>query len=169
MGNLTHSTCVNADETVKQVLQGELLSLLDSLSELFVVSADSRVLWGLSMPIISGVAGVGDAGWDPEGNSMSIGATLGVRDGLFMVVKCWSSYLTHGREALAEDFEDLGILVGFGMQLGGCMEGWGRYFLGWNTDLKWVMDLGCNWELLPRVWVWRVAVVGHCQQVGWCG
>ena len=40
MGNLGHSTCVDADEIEEQAVWGESMLLLDSLSEMLVVSTD---------------------------------------------------------------------------------------------------------------------------------
>ena len=62
MGNLGHNTLVDVNDTVEQVLWGELLSLLDSLSELLDAVDDSDVLRGLSMLIFSGMLGEEGAG-----------------------------------------------------------------------------------------------------------
>ena len=62
----------------------------------------------------------------PEGNSSCTGQILGV--GLLRVDRCCSSCSTLGG-ALAEGAcKDLGRCKGLGMQLGGCREGWGRFF-----------------------------------------
>ena len=73
------------------------------------------VLQGLSAPIISGLASVGGTGQDPEGNSMSTGATLGIGLDCLMVDRCCSSCSTHGRKALAGGLGDLDKLIGFEM------------------------------------------------------
>ena len=68
MGNLGLNTLADMVDAVEQALWGELLLLLDLLSELLDAVDDSDVLGGLSTPIFSSMSGVGGAGLVPEGN-----------------------------------------------------------------------------------------------------
>ena len=58
MGNLGLNTLVDAVDVAEQTLWEE--SLLELLTELLVISDDSDVLRGLSVPTFPGVSGVED-------------------------------------------------------------------------------------------------------------
>ena len=156
MGNLGHNTSCQMWMILWSRCYGERhCHCWICCQELLVVIALTLMYFhGLSMLIISSVAGVEGTGQMPEGNSMSTGATLEIEAGLLTADRCCNSCLTHGREALPDGLSRTVDRLDRLWNVTGGMhrEGWGRYFLGWYTNFKWQDGLGMQlgtgeWDL----------------------